>query len=183
MNVMNMIQHINQIKSRYSQDNRQAMRNPWVIGWISIIVIFLLVNAGLVFLSLTNSPGLVTEDYYEQGRMYERNAISLMSKRNNLKWDTKLYIPEAITSHTLDTYRFSAADIRGLPVKNADVTLVAYRPSDASADFTAQMQQIAPGLYQTKTSFSLPGIWDINIKVQRDNDTYELSQRITVKRR
>ena len=180
---MNMIQHINQLKSRYSQDNRQAMRNPWVLGWITIIATFLIVNAGLVILSLTNSPGLVTEDYYEQGRTYERNAISLLSKRNNLKWDTKLYIPEVITSHTLDIYRFSAADIHGLPVKNAAVTLVAYRPSDASADFTVQFQQIAPGLYQAKASFPLLGIWDINIKVQRDDDQYELSKRIMVKQR
>lgn len=180
---MNMIQHFNQIKNRYSQDNRQAMRNPWVLGWIAIIATFLIVNAGLVFLSLTNSPGLVTEDYYEQGRKYERNAIRLLSKRNNLTWDTKLYIPEIITSHTLDIYRFSATDIRGLPVKNASVTLVAYRPSDANADFTVPFQQIAPGLYQAKASFSLPGIWDINIKVQRDDDQYELSQRIMVKRR
>jgi len=176
---MNITQRISQFKNRYSQDNPEALRNPWVIGWLLIIIVFITVNVGFILLSIITNPGLVTEDYYEQGRLYEKNAIRLMTEHNNLKWETKLETPEKIISGTPGTYRFSAVDLHGLPIKNAEVNLVAYRPSNANADFTTRLQQIAPGLYQEKISLPLAGTWDLNVKVQRDKEHYTLSHRIT----
>ncbi len=176
---MSITQRINQFKNYYSQDNCEAKRNPWVLGWILIIIVFVTVNAGFIILSIISNPGLVTENYYEQGQLYEKNATKLMTERNKLKWETKLETPEKIITGVPDTYRFSAVDLHGLPVKNADVTLVAYRPSNARADFTIRLQQIAPGLYQEKISLPLAGTWDLNIKVQRGNERYQLSHRIT----
>jgi len=171
---------INQLSTKYSQSNTEGKRNPWVIGWFGVVAVFLSVNAIFVVLAVTSSPGLVIEDYYEQGRLYEKNAIKRLTAHNRLQWESKLEIPEVISLHTPDNYRFSAADSRGLPIRDADVQVVAYRPSDANADFTTTLQPIAPGLYQASLSFPLPGIWDLNIKVQHGDDRLEMVQRLSV---
>ncbi|WP_455219289.1 FixH family protein [Kaarinaea lacus] len=171
---------ISHLGSKYSQSNTEGKRNPWVIGWFGVVAVFLAVNAVFIVLAVVSNPGLVVEDYYEQGRQYEKNAIKRLTAHNKLQWQSKLEIPEAVTLNTVDTYRFSAVDSRGLPIRDADVQVVAYRPSDAGADFTTTLEPIAPGLYQASLSFPLPGIWDLNIKVQRGDDRLEMVQRLSV---
>ena len=171
---------INQLGKKYSQSSSEGKRNPWVIAWFGIIGVFLSANAIFVIFAFTSNPGLVTEDYYEQGRLYETNAIKRLATQNRLQWQSKLEIPDAILLNTPDIYRFSAVDSRGLPVRNAEITIVAYRPSDASADFNTPMIYIAPGLYQGSLSFPLPGIWDLNVKIKQGEDQMEMVQRVSV---
>jgi nitrogen fixation protein FixH len=172
--------YLNNFGKKYSQSSPEGKRNPWVIAWFGIVTVFLTVNAIFIVFAVTSNPGLVVEDYYEQGRQYEKNAIKRLVAHNKLQWESKLEIPEAITLNKADTYRFSAVDSRGLPINNADVKLVAYRPSDADADFTTTLQPVAPGLYQASLSFPLPGVWDLNVKVQRGDDRLEMIQRLSV---
>lgn len=171
---------INSIGNKYSQSNSEGKRNPWVIAWFGIITTFLLVNAVFIVFAVTSNPGLVTEDYYEQGRLYEKNAIKRFAAQSRLRWESKLETPENILLNTPGTYRFSAVDSRGLPIRDADVQIVAYRPSDASADFTTALRPVAPGLYQASLSFPLPGVWDLNVKIQRGEDKLEIIQRLSV---
>ena len=166
--------------AHYSQSNNQAMKNPWFLSVLGLIAVFLIVNAVFVVFAVTSNPGLVADDYYEQGREYEKNIVTQLAARNNLHWETKLEIPKQITINTPDTYRFSAVDSRGVSIMDADVKVIAYRPSDASADFVKPVEQIAPGLYQTQLEFPLPGIWDINLKVTHGKDIYHQSRRISV---
>ena len=177
---MNITQTINNMRRKYSQSNRQALRNPWVIGWLTVVAIFLGVNAMFFIIAIVSSPGLVSEDYYEQGRRYENNVLKLMSAHNNLQWETRLEIPESIVINRADVFRFVAVDSRGLPIKSAVVKLIAYRPSDANADFTSAMEEIAPGMYQAGVSFPLPGVWDLKLNVQSGEQRYELEHRISV---
>jgi len=184
VNPMTLTNKLNQLfrnfTRKYSQSSTEGKRNPWVIGWFGLVVVFLTVNAVFVILAIVSSPGLVVEDYYEQGRQYEKNAIKMLAMQNKLQWDSKLEVPETVTLNIADTYRFSATDSRGLPITDADVKLIAYRPSDANADFTTILRPTAPGLYQAALSFPLPGVWDLNVKVQHGEDRLEMVQRLLV---
>ncbi len=170
---------LSNLRKRYSQDNPQAMRNPWILGGIGLISMFFAFNAVFIYLAITTSPGLVTEDYYDQGRNYEENVLKIMAAQNALNWDTKLALPAQIITQQPDTFRFSAVDARGLPIMDADVSVVAYRPSDADADFKVRLDQAAPGQYQALIAFPLPGIWDLNITVKDGEDTFVMSHRIS----
>ena len=170
---------LSNLRKRYSQDNPQAMRNPWILGWMGIIAMFFAFNAVFIYLAITTSPGLVTEDYYDKGRAYEENILKIRAAQEALNWDTKLAVPGRIVVNQPDTIRFSAVDARGLPIMDADVSVVAYRPSDADADFLVRLNQAAPGQYQARIAFPLPGIWDLNIKVVNGEDTFEASHRIS----
>lgn len=177
---MNISHAIAQLRRRYSQSNREAMRNPWFIGWLVLLGTFLSVNAVFVVLAITTNPGLVVEDYYEQGRQYEQHALERIAAQKNLRWTTRLEIPQAIILNREDVYRFSAVDIRGVAIRNAVIKLLAYRPSRASADFVTHMHEYAPGVYEGDLRFPLPGVWDLKVEVYRDTERYELTQRIFV---
>lgn len=177
---MAITQALSSFRKRYSQDNREAMRNPWFLALLGVIGVFLVVNVVFVVFAVTSNPGLVADDYYEQGRAYEKNVVTRLTARNNLNWETKFELPKQIYTNTADVFRFSAVDSRGVSIMDADVKFVLYRPSDANADFAKTVNQIAPGLYQTRLEFPLPGIWDLNIKVTHGEDVYHHSHRINV---
>ena len=168
------------MKKTYSQTSKEAMRNPWFLALIGLVTVFLTVNIIFIVFAITSNPGLVADDYYEKGREYEKNVVTRLAARNNLNWETKMEIPKLIYTNRPDVYRFSAVDSRGVSIMDADVEFIAYRPSDASADFVKTVDQIAPGLYQTKLDFPLPGIWDINLKVKYGEDVYHQTHRISV---
>jgi nitrogen fixation protein FixH len=170
----------NRSQSNFSQSNKEAMKNPWFLAFLGIIAVFLIVNFIFIGFAISTNPGLVSDDYYEQGREYEKNVITRLAARNKLNWETKMEIPKKVTINTPATYRFSAVDSRGISIMDADVKFILYRPSDASADFVKPVEQIAPGLYQTKLSFPLPGIWDINLKVIHGDDVFHQTHRISV---
>lgn len=178
---MNTMQTNPAAKKPYSQSNKEAMRNPWFLAFLGILGVFLTVNLVFVVFAVSSSPGLVSDDYYEEGREYEKNVVTRLAARNKLNWETKLEMPKRIIVNLPDTFRFSAVDARGVSIMDADVKFIIYRPSDANADFVQVVTQIAPGLYQTKLSFPLPGIWDINLKVVNGEEVYHQTQRISVK--
>jgi len=163
-----------------SQDNCLAWKNPWFLGIVATIAVFFLVNIIFIVFAVTSNPGLVVDDYYEKGREFENNVVTRLTARNKLNWQTKLEIPSVVYNHATETFRFSAVDSRGLSIEEADVSIIAYRPSDASADFSQALEPVAPGLYQAQLQFSLAGVWDINLKVTRGSDKFYQSQRIHV---
>lgn len=177
---MAIVQALSNFKRRISQDNNEAFFNPWFLSLLGIIAVFLLVNAVFVVFAVTSNPGLVVDDYYEQGREYEKNAVTRLTARNNLNWETKFELPQKIYTNTPDVYRFSAVDARGISIMDADVKFILYRPSDAGADFNQTLDQVGAGLYQTSLSLPLPGIWDLNIKVTHGKDVYHHTHRINV---
>lgn len=175
---MLLTQSIRKFRNRYSQDNPQAMRNPWVLGWISIVIIFITVNIAFFITAMLTSPGLVVEDYYEQGRQYEKNALKLMIASTKLQWNMKMEVPETIAVGLEGVYRFSATDKIGLPIRAESVELIAYRPSDSNADIVTTLQEIAPGLFQAALKIPLPGIWDLKVNIKTHDDEIQISKRI-----
>lgn len=164
-----------------SQDNKSALRNPWVLGWLTLLVTVLGVNIAFIVTAFKTSPGLVEEGYYEKGRDHEKNFQKKIEARNRLGWDISLQTPEEITLGSQSVYSINIVDKVGMPLRGAMVSLQAYRPSDASADIQTEMQSIADGVYQTSINLPLKGIWDLRVKVQHGEDELEMTRRIIVR--
>ena len=163
-----------------SQDSKQALRNPWVLGWLGFVMIVLAVNIGLILLSRSSNPGLVDKNYYDHGRDFERNVLKNIAARESLGWETRLEIPERIVMAQPTLLRFTVVNNQGLPLSDAEVIVTAYRPADAAADFIVPLHAVASGRYQADISFPLKGTWDLIVKVKRATDSYDLTRRITV---
>jgi nitrogen fixation protein FixH len=78
------------------------------------------------------------------------------------------------------TVRFFVVDSAGQPVRPESVTYYAYRPSDASADFSVPMTEEAPGRYVAEVSFPLSGVWDTLVAAQAETQEVVFDQRISV---
>jgi len=163
-----------------SQSNKSAFRNPWVWGWIALVVIVFAVNAGMVATAVLTNPGLVEEDYYEKGREFEQTFLKRMAARSALGWELGIEVPSRLVTGKSSVVRLTATDKNGLPISGAEVTLTAYRPSDATADFTIPMKEIVPGQYDGFADFPLKGIWELKARITKGEDSFDLSRRIIV---
>ncbi|MEN8170648.1 MAG: FixH family protein [Pseudomonadota bacterium] len=168
------------VGSFLSQDSKDAKNNPWVWGGVAFVLTVLSVNVAFIVTAIKTNPGLVDENYYEKGRYHDANYQKKMETRNRLGWNISLQTAETITLNTPTNYSVSIVDRVGNPLKDAKVTLHAYRPSDASADFYAELSSIADGVFQNKLQLPLKGIWDINISVTQGDETLESTRRVTV---
>ncbi|MDH5766966.1 MAG: FixH family protein [Gammaproteobacteria bacterium] len=166
--------------SGISQDNPKGSKNPWLIGLVSLIVVVLIVNITFITLAITTNPGLVTEDYYEKGRHFEENVIKRAHARENLSWSFSTDFPTSPVVNEPETYRVIIVDKAGTPLNAAQVTLKAYRPSDASADFSLAMHEPNPGMYESKVQFPLKGMWDITIQINHNDNNYDFTRRTSV---
>lgn len=163
-----------------SQDNKSAMRNPWVLGWLGLLITVVLVNVIFIVTAFHTAPGLVEESYYEKGRDHEKNFQKKLEARNRLGWDIRLQAPETIILGKPGYYTINVVDNVGMPLRDVTVTLHAYRPSDAAADMQTSMEKVADGVYQSYAAFPLKGIWDLKVTVSQGEDELELEQRINV---
>ncbi len=159
-------------------DPESAWKNPWVRGWIGLIVVVLIVNLTMVTLAIGTNPGLIRNDYYERGRDVERTIQTRLAE--GPQWTIQIDTPQDLRADVADRVRFAAVDSVGQPVHPDAVTYYAYRPSDASRDFSVPMTAVAPGLYEADLTFPLGGIWDTVVAVRYADDEHTFAERISV---
>ena len=74
-----------------SQDNKQAMRNPWLLGWLGILAVVITVNIIFIVTAFKTYPGLVDDDYYDgvtPGKITKiLSAYQPESKRQKIETD------------------------------------------------------------------------------------------------
>lgn len=167
-------------QKRFSQDSKQAMRNPWVIGWLAAVLLVIIINAVFIITAIQTNPGLVEADYYEKGRDHEQNFLKKAEARNRLGWQLNLQLPTQIVMEKASVYTLNVVDNIGSPLTDAKAVLVAYRPSDAAADFTIPLNENSSGLYQAEVSFPLKGVWELTARVTRSESSLDVAQRISV---
>ncbi len=81
--------------SEAKQDTRNwsvAWNNPFVIAWFVILIIVLAVNFFMVSMAIVTNPGLVVDDFYEQGK---RMDVILAEQRRmeQMGWELDIDLP------------------------------------------------------------------------------------------
>jgi nitrogen fixation protein FixH len=155
-----------------------AWKSPWVIAWVSAILVVLGVNIFMAYLAIHTSPGLVVNDYYARGQDYEKHMVSRLAR--DPAWSMNIGLPKVIYAGGQTALQFTILDKAGVPVEPQSVTLYAYRPSDARQDFSVPMEMKVKGLYTAKAQFRLKGVWDLLVSVQMNGEEHNSGQRIHV---
>lgn len=163
-----------------TKPRQSGWKSPWVIGWISLILVVLAVNITMVVLAIVTNPGLVRDDYYEGGRAVERSIQSRLAA--GPKWTIRIDTPPDIRAEEPVQVRFAVVDHAGQPVQPDAVTYYVYRPSDAGRDFSLPMTSVGPGLFEVAVTFPLPGIWDTLVSVGHGDAEETFPERISVAR-
>jgi nitrogen fixation protein FixH len=162
-----------------SQDNKQAFRNPWVLGWLGLLITVVLINVIFIVTAFYTTPGLVDKNYYEKGRDVEKNFLKKRQAKNRLGWELSMTLPDEVIVGQATSFSINVTDAAGMPLRDANARLQAYRPSDADADHNVAMEKVADGVFQSRLTLPLKGIWDIRIVVQQGEEELEISRRIS----
>lgn len=162
-----------------SQNNKEALKNPWVLGMLLFLVTFVTANGIFIYLAFESPPSLVVEDFYERGENY-LETHKLVEKQKALGWTGIIMAPEntRINQHQLYEVLLQGKHSKALILDS--VVLHAYRPSDAKADFSVEMQKSKPGMYDADVSFNLPGIWDVIIVATQGQDEFLVTKRFNI---
>ncbi len=159
-------------------DSNTAWRNPWVIGIIVALTIFVLANAYTIYLTTQDVPGLVVDNYYERGQNYEENMLKRQA--DDPGWKMDVAAPESIKVGKKEFITVTVSDGEAKPVNRDSVMFHLYRPSDAKQDFSLPMKRIDDGLYEVEISFPLPGVWDVLVSLPFKDYEINLPHRINV---
>ena len=162
-----------------SQSNKSAWRNPWVLGWIAMVVLVFAINAFMVGQAFTTAPGLVNEQYYERGENYHE-TVARRQQVEALGWEVTITHPERIRFRENNAYHLVAVDAAGTPLRADQVVLHAYRPSDQRADFNLPFVEEEPGRYRVDVDYPLKGMWDVVIQLTQGEHNYEVAKRTKV---
>ncbi|HDY84114.1 hypothetical protein LCGC14_0742790 [marine sediment metagenome] len=162
-----------------SQSNKEAFKNPWVLGMLLFLATFLTANGIFIYLAFSSPPNLVVEDFYERGEHYIE-AHELVEKQKALGWTGQIMTPANTRVNEHQQYEVLIQGKHSAALDLDSVTLHAYRPSDARADFAVEMEPSNPGMYGADVSFNLPGIWDVIIVAKKDEHEFMVTKRMTI---
>ncbi len=155
-----------------SQSNKSGLRNPWVWGILTLIVVVLSVNATFIWYATRDSRStLVERDYKTKDRKSNEEVLSELREQHALAWQTEIKRPKSVVMNVPATYEISVTDRESKAV-SGEVEVIAYRASDATKDFTVPFKEVAPGRYQGAISFPLKGYWEMHIRVRRGEERF-----------
>lgn len=166
-------------KFNISQKNSEALKNPWVLGMLLFLVVFLSANAVFIYLAFQSPPNLVVKDFYERGKSYDMTRQRI-DEIKALGWSGVLMVPTNSRVNQVQTYEALIQGKNSAGLELDSVTLYAYRPSDARADFSSAMIKTSTGVYQADISFNLPGIWDLIVEAKQGEHEFLVSRRVTI---
>lgn len=164
---------------KISQDNPKALHNPWVLGFLAFLFIFLAANAVFIYLAFSSPPNLVVDDFYERGEAYDQMQDRLANEKA-LGWSGILMMPGQTRVNQEQQYEAVITGKHSAGLTLDEVTFYAFRPSDAKKDFSVPMQKTSNGHYIANVSFLLPGTWDVIIEAKRGEDEYAFTRRIKI---
>ncbi len=164
---------------KISQENPQALRNPWVLGMLVFLFVFLAANAVFIYLAFSSPPNLVVEDFYERGEAYAETQQRIANEKA-LGWSGLLMVPASSRVNQVQTYEALITGKNSAGLLLDSVKFYAFRPSDADADFSVDMQKSGHGSYVADVSFTLPGTWDIIVEAKRGGDEFAITRRIRI---
>ncbi|MEN8178837.1 MAG: FixH family protein, partial [Pseudomonadota bacterium] len=89
-------------------DKNSPWRSPWVIAWVSMVVIFFSMNMVMIYMAVENDSGLVVDDFYERGQDYEKNLRKRQARDPG--WKMRIQLPRKIEVDQPVICRFKVTD-------------------------------------------------------------------------
>lgn len=160
------------------------MNASWFREWRPLIIVggllvVIMVNILLFYLSNQDFPGVVENDYYKKGVYYNEYLARLEHQRAR-GWQLNLgWVAEPKTGQPA-TLRCVAKDKAGQPITGATVEVKLLRPGEPAVDQSLRLQEVAPGDYQNTVSLPRPGNWDLLLTMSKGQDQHEKQAEVWV---
>lgn len=156
-----------------------AWKNPFVIAWIVILVIVVSVNFFMVSMAIVTNPGLVVDDFYEQGKRMDV-ILAEQKRMEQIGWELNVDMP-ILSEGKADTVKLNITDKENNPIDVETAVLYFYRPSDRNLDGKIEMlKSDAVGQYHQEFSLPLKGKWDLIMEVTKGDIKINIGRSIMV---
>lgn len=160
------------------KDWSRPLRNPFVIGWLVMLVLVLSVNLFMVNMAIVTNPGLVKTDLDHAERSVAQ-IIRMDHKLAAMGWHLELTIP-MLTQNKPQPVQARIATREGETIVGDRATLFYYRPADKRFDGKIQLKRNKAGIFTGTLSLPLKGKWDVVLEIHKENDTYQLGRSLWV---
>lgn len=156
-----------------------AWKNPFVIGWISILIVVVTVNFFMVSMAIVTAPGLTISDYYEKGKDMGK-IIAMREHMKQLGWKLNVDLP-ILTQGRDQNFSVTVLDKSGKTMNVDTAILYYYRPSDKNYDGELKLKPSSRmGIYQGKINLPLKGKYDLVMEVTKGKEVFNLGRSIMV---
>ena len=163
-----------------TRDWSVAWKNPFVIAWVVILLIVLSVNFFMVSMAIVTNPGLVVDDYYEQGKRMDV-ILAEQKRMETIGWQLDVDMP-VLSEGKKATVKLSVLDKTDKPIDVETAILYFYRPADRNLDGMVHMKKVdGVGLYEQELSLPAKGKWDLIMEVTKGDIRINLGRSIMVK--
>ena len=178
-----------------SQKNKQAWRNPWVLGLAVIVLSGVMINARMLWNVFHNPVRILDENYSVRGHnQHDAKWLQQQAERSTLGWKARLHSVQRLKNDPLvvdsaarfilignpATLTLDLNDRDGNPVTGGVVKINAQWPGAPAFDTSGGLQETSVGSYAGVLEFPRPGNWDLIIEVQRDGSLFEMEQKVFV---
>jgi len=162
-----------------SQSNKDGLKNPWLLGIATALLISMSGTFFLIYIAFKNPPSLVDKNFYESGKNYDIIQKQI-DQQKELGWTGLLMIPTKTRVNQTQIYEVLIQAKNAVSIELDSVVMKAYRPSDINADFSVIMVKMKPGVYAAEMSFDLPGTWDLVVVAKQDNKEFVVTKRVSI---
>jgi nitrogen fixation protein FixH len=162
---------------------KAAIRSPWFIGWMVLLLVVIAMNVVMIMFSLDDNPGLVADNYYERGQLYDKQQNERM--KNDPGW-TSEFVPHGEIYVSAETnIEFQLRDKDSKTIGADEVTLFVYRPSNQGDDFNDNVKMTSTdGInYVAPVSFPLKGAWDLVVEIKKADEKRNFAKHLKVYQR
>ncbi|SIN69333.1 Nitrogen fixation protein FixH [Sulfurivirga caldicuralii] len=160
------------------RDWSRPLRNPFVIGWLVMLVLVLSVNLFMVNMAIVTNPGLVKTDL-DHAEQSVAQIIRMDRKLESLGWHLELNIP-LLTQNERVPVEARIATRDGHTIVGDKATLFYYRPADKRFDGQVEMIRNKDGVFTGSLKLPLKGKWDVVLEIHKGEDTYQLGRSLWV---
>ncbi len=163
-----------------TRDWSSAWKNPFVLGWMLLLVVVLSVNFFMVSMAIVTAPGLTIPDYYDKGK----NMGAIIAQREHMKelgWQLELDV-DGLVQNSPKKLTLQIKDKAGNLFATDTAVLYYYRSSDNKYDGEVAFTPTDKvGVYTAEISLPLKGKYDVVMEVVKGKETFNVGKMIMVK--
>ncbi|GIW21460.1 MAG: hypothetical protein KatS3mg068_0467 [Candidatus Sericytochromatia bacterium] len=139
----------------------------------SIFLATIIANFVVIYYSFKTYDGLVEENYYLKALNYQDNKNQIHAQKN-LNWNVDIKKIDKEIEILLK-------DRNSKEIEKAKIEVTFFRPTQSGFDKKINLIERKKGIYVNSNTINLnKGIWDVYIKIRKDNLKWIKKQRIFI---
>lgn len=154
-------------------------RSRWIpMSFFAFFGVIIAVNGIMMFFAFDTFNGLTDEAAYEDGLHYDETIADYEAQRA-LGWHMNLAFNP--TGPLAGDLTVDAVDREGDGLAGATIQATMLRPTQEGFDQQAELAEFPAGHYSASVAVPLPGQWIVRLDISRDEDTFRLERRLTIR--